>query len=136
MHEPARRGHFALIKSFAVEPESVAGMILHEVIVARRPLRAPPLAGDALRTLRANDGVRLAPPAKTFGWPFRNDGDHVFRRFLLRQQKQGARARFVRGGPLGGRAGRNGQRFGPFWQMACDRREATYVAGAKPLPEA
>src|ERR1700728_172934 len=66
VHEPARRCRLAPIKSFAEQPEAVAGRILDEVIVARglRLAVPPPLGADALRPLRAGDVVGDAAPTE------------------------------------------------------------------------
>src|SRR6266550_5040478 len=54
MQKPAWRGGLTPINSFAIEPEAVAGRILHQVVVAgrQRLAAAPPFAGDAFRSLR------------------------------------------------------------------------------------
>src|ERR1700683_4076281 len=96
MHEPARRGCFALIETFAVKPEAVTAGVLDEVIIARRFNRpvpvgiAPPFTGDAFGTLGAGDLISHAAPAKTPRWPVGNER-HNFGRLGLRQQEKRAR---------------------------------------------
>src|SRR3981189_626937 len=66
VHEPARSGGLARIESLAVEPEAVAGLVLDQIVVARRQAGAvmPPFAGDALGALRPCDPIGHPPAAE------------------------------------------------------------------------
>src|ERR1700746_115753 len=99
MHEPACRCGFAAVKAFAIKPETMAGFVFDEVIVAAKAPslslprlrgrvgwgRAPPFIGDPVRALRAGDVVSHAAPAQT---PRRIVGNERgdFGRLGLRQQ--------------------------------------------------
>src|ERR1700722_16494870 len=105
MHEPARRGGFALVEAFSVKPEAVTAGVLDEVIIARRFNRSvpvvitPPFAGDAFRTLGARNLISHAAPAKTPRRPVGNER-HDFSRLGPRQQQK--RARVFLGGLCSG----------------------------------
>src|SRR5580692_9977379 len=96
MHEPARRGGFALVEAFSVKPEAVTAGVLDEVIIARRfsgPVAvgiAPPFTGYAFRALGACDLISHAAPAKTPRRPVGNER-HDFSRLGPRQQQKRAR---------------------------------------------
>src|SRR3979409_517641 len=65
VHEPARSGGLARIESLAVEPEAVAGLVLDQIVVARRRAGVvmPPFAGGKPGAPRPGHPLGHAAPA-------------------------------------------------------------------------
>src|SRR3979411_586271 len=100
VHEPARSGGLARIESLAVEPEAVAGLVLDQIVVARRRAGAvmPPFAGDTPGPLRLGDSMGHAAPAEAPRRAFGDEGRDL-RGLGAREQEKRARLRLVGGGP-------------------------------------
>src|SRR3979409_1449980 len=100
VHEPARSGGLARIESLAVEPEAVAGLVLDQIVVARRRAGAvmPPFAGDALGALRLGTPMGHAAPAEAPRRAFGDEGRDL-RGLGAREQEKRARPGLVRRGP-------------------------------------
>ena len=133
-------GGLASVKAFAVEPEAVAGLVLDEVVVARRLVRAtaPPFAGDALRSLGAGRRSCITPrqrkrrggpsgtSAMTSAGSARGSSSRGRGRSFRPALGQGAGTSPVAAHAASARSG----------MMACERLEPSHAARAKPLPEA
>ena len=135
--EPARRGRLASVEAFPKEPEAAAGLVLDQVVVARRP--APSCATIRRRCApapaRGRRGSITPRQRKRRGGP--SGTRAVTSAGSAAAGEERARRRPVRrvARPALPRRRRQGQRRA-FRDVACDRLSRRTLARPEPLPQA